>query len=185
MAQFRNKARNKAAQIIHYFWHSPMMLAFIMSASLLAGAYGFEYIGGYLPCDLCWPQRYAHMIILGLSGAQLLLEKYNRPLQNLYKWAVIIALDVSIAISGYHTGVEQKWWKGPDTCTSGGIDTEADMSALFDSMMDTNLVLCDDVAWQMFGISMAGYNFLISFIVAQFVTFAVIFSLRKNHAHTK
>ncbi|MCF6215277.1 MAG: disulfide bond formation protein B [Emcibacter sp.] len=176
--------RNPLAQLICYFWYNPLMLAFVMSASLLAGAYGFQYIGGLAPCDLCWTQRYAHMVILGLSGAGLLLKKYDRPLQNLYAWAVIIALDVSIVAAGYHAGIEQKWWAGPTTCTSGSINASADMESLFDSMMESNLVLCDEIPWEMFGISMAGYNFLISFIVAQFVTFAVVFNLRKKHVRT-
>jgi len=175
---------NPIARLSGYFWHNPLALAFLMSASLLAGAYSFEYIGGYVPCNLCWPQRYAHMAILGLSGAGLLAKKYDLSLQNFLPWAVVIALDVSVVLAGYHAGVEQKWWQGPDTCTADALNPEADMGSLFDSMMETNLVLCDEIAWQMFGLSMAGYNVLISLLVGLFVTLAIIFRMRRDYAHT-
>ncbi|PCI34573.1 MAG: disulfide bond formation protein B [Alphaproteobacteria bacterium] len=151
-----------------------------MAASLLAGAYAFEYIGGLIPCDLCWPQRYAHMAILGLSAAGLLLGKASNLLHSLLAWATVLALSVSIAVSGYHAGVEQKWWKGPDTCTTGDQDVAVDMASLFDGMMESSLVMCDDIAWEMFGISMAGYNFLISTAVGLFVTAALVARFRKK-----
>ncbi len=172
--------KNPISLLVIYFWHNPLVLAFLVSASLLAGAYGFQYIGGLAPCDLCWTQRYAHMAILALSGAGLLIKHGL----NIFSWATVIALDVSFAVAGYHAGVEQKWWQGPDTCTSAGIDTGVDMETLFDNMMESNIVSCGEIPWQMFGISMAGYNFLISFATAQFVTFALLYKLRKSHVTT-
>ncbi|PCI45301.1 MAG: disulfide bond formation protein B [Alphaproteobacteria bacterium] len=175
------KYRNPITLLICFFWRNPLALAFLMSLSLLLGAYGFQYLGGMEPCDLCWTQRYAHMAILLLSGAGLLIKNAT----SVMAWATVIALDVSVAAAGYHTGVEQKWWRGPDTCTSAGIDQNADMESLFDSMMDVSPVLCDEIPWQMFGISMAGYNLLISGAVAGFVTFALLNRLRKNHVKTR
>lgn len=170
------------ALLICFFWGNPLILAFLMSAALLAGAYGFQYIGGMEPCDLCWSQRYAHMAVLGLSGAGLLFKKTSQIIPSSFAWATVIALDVSIAAAGYHTGVEQKWWKGPDTCTSAGLSQDVDMESLFDSMMEAKIILCDEIPWEMFGISMAGYNLLISFGTALLVTFALASHLRKNHA---
>ncbi len=167
-------------RMICYFWSNPLVLAFLMSASMLAGAYAFQYIGGLEPCDLCWSQRYAHMAIFGLSGAGLLLKTAT----NIMAWATALALDVSIIAAGYHVGVEQKWWKGPDTCTSAGINQDADMESLFDSMMEASPVLCDEIAWEMFGISMAGYNLLISFGVGLFVALAIASEFRKKYAKT-
>lgn len=164
--------------LICFFWRNPLALAFLMSTSLLAGAYGFQYIGGIEPCDLCWTQRYVHFAILGISGIGLLLKNTA----TIMGWATALALDVSIIAAGYHTGVEQKWWKGPDTCTSAGINQDADMESLFDSMMEAKIVLCDEIAWEMFGISMAGYNLLISFAVGLFVALALASKFRKNNA---
>ena len=166
--------KNTITKLACYFWNNPLVLTLIMSASLLIGAYGFQYIGGMEPCDLCWPQRYAHMAILGLSAIGLIFKNIRPALS----WATLAALEASFAIAGYHAGVEQKWWKGPETCTSDGLAQSTDMDSLFDSMMEAKLVLCDEIPWEMFGISMAGYNFLISFGVALFVTFALISRLR-------
>lgn len=172
------ETRNPFALLICFFWRNPLVLAFLMSASLLAGAYGFQYIGGIEPCDLCWTQRYAHFAIMGLSAIGLLIKNAA----TIMSWATALALDVSIIAAGYHTGVEQKWWQGPGTCTSSGINQVADMESLFDSMMEANLVLCDEIAWEMFGISMAGYNLLISFAVGLFVALAIVSEFRKKHA---
>lgn len=173
--------KNPLSLLIIYFWQNPLNLAFLMSASLLAGAYAFEYIGGLPPCDLCWTQRYAHMAILGLSAGGILLKHSSCLVRGIMGAATVIAFDVSIFAAGYHAGVEQKWWKGPTTCTSDGINTEADMESLFDSMMEAKLVLCDEIAWEMFGISMAGYNFLISLAVGLFVAVALVTQLRKKN----
>jgi disulfide bond formation protein DsbB len=61
----------------------------------------------------------------------------------------------------YHAGVEQKWWEGPTSCTSGDI---GGLSAeeLMDQIMSAPLVRCDDIPWEMFGLSMAGWNALLS-----------------------
>lgn len=169
--------KNPITQLICFFWKNPLILAFLMSASLLAGAYGFQYIGRMEPCSLCWPQRYAHMAILGVSGLGLLIKSAT----GIMTWATVLALDVSIIVAGYHVGVEQKWWPGPDTCTATGIGQAADMETLFDSMMEANMVLCDDIPWEMFGISMAGYNFLISLAVGLFVALVLASEYRKKN----
>tara|TARA_R110002096_G_scaffold52556_23_gene137391 strand:+ start:5091 stop:5606 length:516 start_codon:yes stop_codon:yes gene_type:complete len=168
-------------KLIPYFWRNPLQLAFLMSASLLAGAYAFQYIGGYPPCDLCWWQRYAHFAILGVAGAGMLLKGDAR---TIAAWGTTIALDISVAAAGFHAGVEQKWWQGPSTCTTTGQTQATDMDSLFDSMMETKLILCDEIAWDMFGISMAGYNFLISLATALFVTLALAAALRKREVRT-
>jgi len=167
-------------QVICYFWINPLRLAFLMSASLLGGAYAFQYIGGVEPCDLCWTQRYIHMAILGLSAVGLLFKSPTCILRYIYTGFTTIALYISSYAAGYHAGVEQKWWQGPTTCTSSGLNGGASMDDLFESMMSAKLVLCDEIAWDMFGISMAGYNFLFSFGTALFVTLAMIDHFRKK-----
>lgn len=168
------KYQNPITRLICFFWRNPLALAFLMSASLLAGAYAFQYIGGLAPCDLCWTQRYAHFAILAVSGTGLLIKN----LAYIMTWTTALALDVSIIAAGYHTGVEQKWWQGPDTCTASGLSQATDMESLFDSMMEASPVLCDDIAWELFGISMAGYNLLISFIVGLFVALTLASKFR-------
>lgn len=168
-------------KLICRFWLNPMQLAFLMSLTLLLGAYSFQYIGGMTPCDLCWPQRYAHFSILAITTLGLLLHKAGRKVQMIFTSLTLLAIGYSVAMSGYHTGVEQKWWQGPTTCTGNG-EQSADLDNLFDNMMSANLVRCDEIPWEMFGISMAGYNFIISVLVFGFVACALISGLRKREA---
>lgn len=132
-----------------------MLIAALGSAFMLAGAFGFQHIGGLAPCKMCLWQRWPHAaaVVIGLIGALV-------P-------ARIVALGGSVAamttamIGAYHAGVEQKWWQGPDTCTSGPI---GDVSAkeLLNQILEAPMVRCDEIPWDWLGLSMAGWNAVIS-----------------------
>ncbi len=126
------------------------------SAALLLGAWGFQYIGGLAPCKMCIWQRYPHGVAV-ILGALAFAFPGVRPLPLLGA----LAAATTAGIGFYHAGVEQGWWEGPLTCTSGDI---GGLSAeeLMDQIMSAPLVRCDDIPWEMFGISMAGWNGLIS-----------------------
>ena len=137
----------------------------IVSLALILGALGFEYIGGYPPCEMCMWQRYPHYaaIITGLGGG-LLLQTGTLP-QNLARpVAILTALLVAIsgAIGVYHAGVEWQFWAGPKACTGSAFQ----ISGALD--LNAHVVSCDHAAWRLFGISMAGYNALISLGAAAF-----------------
>ena len=122
-------------------------------ALLLAGAYLSQYGYGLYPCEMCWWQRYAHFATLAL-GVLALLRAHNRALS----WLAAFALLVAGLLGGYHAGIEYKWWPGLTACTSlahGGANA-------LDSILNAPLVRCDVAPWSLFGISLAGYNFLIS-----------------------
>lgn len=140
-------------------------LAFAVSAALLLGALGFQYIGELPPCPLCLEQRYPHVAVLALA---LLALVAPRPLRAGLLVLTAIAFAVTSAIGVYHAGVEYAWWAGPDTCTGTvGLDaqTTEDLLAALES---APVILCDVVVWELFGISMAGYNAIISFAMALF-----------------
>lgn len=165
--------RKPLAFLIYYFWNNPLVLAFAFSTILLAGAYAFQYLGGLAPCDLCWTQRYAHMTIMAISLLGILISRPKPAFKLTFIWLSFLGLVASSVIAGYHAGVEQKWWQGPSTCTSGG-DFATSVEQLMANMFDTALVLCDQIAWAMFGISMAGYNFLLSALVAAIILKAAL-----------
>ena len=73
--------------------------------------------------------------------------------------------DSTAAVGAYHVGVEQGWWEGPTTCTSGAIDGLS-TDALLDQIMGAPLIRCDEIAWQMLGLSMAGWNAVLSLTLA-------------------
>ncbi|MBT9383507.1 disulfide bond formation protein B [Pseudooceanicola sp. CBS1P-1] len=134
------------------------LLAAAGSAALLLGALGFQYIGGLAPCHLCMEQRYPHVVavVLGLIAA-LTGWRWIAPLGAL---AALTTAGIGI----YHTLVERHIVAGPTTCTSGDISTMSSDS-LFDQIMTAPLVQCDQVAWSMWGISMASWNALFSLLL--------------------
>jgi disulfide bond formation protein DsbB len=145
-----------------------------LAAALLLGAFGFQYIGGLAPCELCLWQRWPHAVLIGTGlGAFLLLRRSDLGLAAAVMGLAAIVALVSVGLGVMHVGVEQHWWKGPTSCAASGI-TDLSQLAL------APVVRCDAIAWQMFGISMAGYNALISLALAAFAWVSAK-ALRRAH----
>lgn len=137
-----------------------------VSLALLAGALVFQYIWEYAPCEICHWQRWPHIAsaVLGLGGG-LLLARGALPARAAptFAWLVIVALLITGGIGVYHAGVEYRWWEGPAACTGPGFvpGSGADFAPF-------RLIRCDEAAWTLWGISLAGYNAIISFVTAAF-----------------
>lgn len=136
------------------------LLAAAGSAALLAGAYAFQ-AAGYLPCRMCYWQRWPHFAAV---AAGLLIWAMRRPaargpLAALAAGGALAAAATS-AIGVFHTGVERGWWEGPASCTGAGLGglSGADLLATD----GPGIVLCDEVAWSLFGVSMASWNAVLS-----------------------
>jgi disulfide bond formation protein DsbB len=125
------------------------------SAALLAAALGFQYLGGLAPCPLCIWQRWPHAIALALGLALLAWPR---------RWLALAAGLAVLAGGGigvYHAGIERGWWAGPTTCTAPDPGAVAP-DVLLDQILETPVVLCDEIAWSWLGISMAGWNAILS-----------------------
>ncbi len=133
-----------------------ILLAASGSAALLLGAWGFQYIGGLAPCKMCIWQRYPHgaAVVLGVVA-------FAFPGVRVLPLLGALAAATTAGVGFFHAGVEQGWWEGPSTCTSGDIGGLSQQD-LFDQIMSAPLVRCDDIPWEMWGISMAGWNALLS-----------------------
>ena len=134
------------------------------SAVLLLGALAFQYGGGLPPCELCIWQRWPHLLaaIIGLGGGGLLALKAIPPRAgNAIAILALLAIAVAGALGVYHAGVEWHWWEGPSACTSTGFTPGAALD--FEPIP---AVACDEAAWRLFGLSLAGYNAIVSFAVA-------------------
>ncbi len=135
------------------------LIALLLPLGLLGGALGSQYVGGLVPCEMCYWQRWPHaaaMILAALAFTAPAASDRSRTLTLL----AAAAIAVSGAIGVYHAGVELGIFEGFTTCTStasGG--TTAD---LLNSIMNTPLVRCDQVQFAFLGISMAGWNALLS-----------------------
>jgi len=132
-------------------------LALLVPAALLAGAFGSEHLGGLYPCEMCWWQRWAHIAALAFALLSLApLPDRGRSLV----WLAAAAILTSGAIGAYHAGVEAKIFEGFTECTSTG--TGASAEEMLEQIMNAPMVRCDEVQWSFLGISMAGWNAILS-----------------------
>lgn len=129
------------------------------SAALLIAALGFQYLGGLAPCPLCIWQRWPHGVAIALG--LLILAWPARGLALLGGLAML----TGAGIGAYHAGIELGWWPGPDTCTAPAPGSMSS-GELLDRILETPVVLCDEVAWSFLGISMAGWNAILSLVLA-------------------
>jgi disulfide bond formation protein DsbB len=132
-------------------------LALLLPAALLAGAYGSQYIGGLFPCEMCWWQRYPHFAAVAIAA--IAFGVGNLAFRKTLVALAALAIATSGGIAGFHAGVEYGWWEGLTACTATISGSGDD---LLKSIMNAPLVRCDVAPWSLFGISLAGYNFLLS-----------------------
>ena len=144
-------------------------IALLLPAALMAGALGSQYIGGLVPCEMCWWQRWPHFAAIGLA-----LLAFAAP-QGFARRVLIAGaaggILTSALIGAYHAGVEYHWWIGPTHCT-GPTATN------FDDLFKAKIVMCDRPQWTLLGISLAGFNALFSVAGALYV-FRLLLKARK------
>jgi disulfide bond formation protein DsbB len=146
--------------------HWPLIAAGV-SAVMLAIAHGFETFGGLAPCELCLHQREVYWVailvaLVGFVAARMLRRRWGPPLAC---WALAAVFLVGAGLAAYHAGVEWKWWPGPQSCTgSGGQVTAAAMAELLSGKRIAP-PQCDKAAWVWLGLSMAGWNALLSLVL--------------------
>ena len=128
-------------------------LALGVPALLLAGAYTSEYGFGLFPCEMCWWQRYPHFAAVALA----LLSTAAQP-RRLWIALAALAILASGLVGAFHAGVEYGWWEGITACASN-IEAGGDPLA---AIMNAPLVRCDVAPWTLAGISLAGFNALVS-----------------------
>ncbi|WP_309668195.1 disulfide bond formation protein B [Tabrizicola sp.] len=133
-----------------------ILIAMLGSAALLAGAFGFQYIGGLAPCQLCLWQRWPHAAAMLIGVLALVLGW-----RALALFGGLAAL-TSAGIGMFHVGVEQKWWEGLASCTAGSIKGLSTADLLNPNIVVAAPVRCDEIAWQLLGVSMAGWNVILS-----------------------
>ncbi|MDG1377255.1 MAG: disulfide bond formation protein B [Yoonia sp.] len=129
-------------------------LAAFGSFALLAGAYTFQAFG-YPPCAMCYWQRWPHFAAVAVGVAAALIPARVWP----YLGALAAAITSGIGV--YHSGVERDWWEGPTSCTGGGLDLTSDLL----STSGDRLIMCDQVSWELFSLSMASWNALFSAVL--------------------
>jgi disulfide bond formation protein DsbB len=140
-------------------------LILLASAAVLGAALAFQYWGGLAPCVLCIWQRYAHAGIMVFAAAALVPGRPQWRAPLLVGCALAALIGAGIAF--FHVGVEQHWWQGTAECGST-LPPAATIEEFRERLLAQPLVRCDEVAWSLFGISMAGYNVILSLALAAF-----------------
>ncbi len=133
-----------------------LWLSLIIPSALLGGALISEHVFGLYPCEMCMWQRWPHLAAIVLALLAIVLR--NQKLSQFLILDAALAILISGLIGGFHAGVEYGWWEGITSCAT----TVAAGGDMLDSIMNAPLVRCDVAPWSLFGISLAGFNFLLS-----------------------
>ncbi|HEY7607923.1 MAG TPA: disulfide bond formation protein B [Alphaproteobacteria bacterium] len=145
--------------------YAPALLLF-GSGGLLLAALFFQYVMKLPPCPLCHWQRWPHIAVVVLAAAALA----SGP-GSLRPWLLAligVALLATAAVGVFHAGVEQKWWAGLSICEGGADDTPIGTGDLTKALNQRPAPRCDQIAWSLFGLSMAAWNAIISFALAAY-----------------
>lgn len=130
------------------------------SAALLAGAYIFQALG-YAPCAMCLWQRWPHFAAIAIGLLALRFKTALLPVLG------ALAAATTAGIGVFHTGVERDWWEGPSSCTgNGGLEGLSGTDLL--TVTGPRVIMCDQVSWELFSLSMPSWNALFSAILVIF-----------------
>ncbi len=159
---------------------TPLYLLLLGSGGMLLAALEFQYIEGLTPCPMCHVQRWPHMVVVALALLGLFALRGRR--SGLLLFPVAAALAVTAGVGVYHAGVEYAWWAGPGACAGGGGFDAGNVTAgsLKDMIGAAPPARCDAIPWSLAGISMAGWNALISAAMAVFALTAGLRALGKT-----
>jgi disulfide bond formation protein DsbB len=138
-----------------------------IAAATLAGAWFFQLVLDIQPCPLCLEQRYAYYLALplGLLVAFAASRGAARPVLLAGLLLLAIAALANTWLGTYHAGVEWKFWQGPTDCT-GPVGNLGSAGTLLERLDTVKVIRCDEVQWRFLGLSLAGYNVLISLLMA-------------------
>lgn len=139
-----------------------LAIAIVGTAALL-GAWYFQYFVGLAPCPLCLEQRIAYYFVIPLAVMVALGTMVGAQRKVLVLALIVIALGMAwnAGLGVYHAGVEWKFWAGPADC-SGPLNELGSAGGLLKKLESIRVVRCDEIPWSFLGISLAGYNALIS-----------------------
>ena len=157
----------------------------VVGAATVLGALFFQHVLGLKPCPLCYEQRYPYYFGIPLAVLVLLGDTVGSRRRVLLAGLVVIAglMLWNAGLGVYHSGVEWKWWLGPQACAgeAEGLGSAIDIFKKLDSI---NVVRCDEAAWRFLGLSLAGYNALISLALAAVAVWG-FFAGRKTAGGTR
>jgi disulfide bond formation protein DsbB len=153
----------------------------IIAAATLAGAWFFQLVLDIRPCPLCLEQRYAYYLAVPLGALMAVAAARGTPRAVLYAGLAILAAAAlgNAWLGAYHAGVEWGLWQGPTDC-SGPVGNLGSAGNLLERLDTVKVIRCDEVQWRFLGLSLAGYNVLISLLMAAIAAWGIARSLRRT-----
>lgn len=140
----------------------------------IATAWGFQLIGGYVPCELCLEQRIPYYVGLPLAFLALILMAAKRKgLSMLLLFAVALIFAYGSGLGIYQAGAEWDFWVGPNGCGGGGAAPTA-AAGMLDALKSTRIVSCTEASGRFLGLSFAGWNAVASAGLAVLALLAAI-----------
>jgi disulfide bond formation protein DsbB len=152
----------------------PALAITAIAAATLAGAWFFQLVLDILPCELCLEQRYAYYLMIPLGALTALAAAKGAPRTVLLAGLAILGLAAlgNAGLGFYHAGVEWKFFAGPADCT-GPVGNLGSAGNLLQRLDTTKVIMCDVVQWRFLGLSLAGYNVLISLLMAAIAAWGI------------
>jgi disulfide bond formation protein DsbB len=146
----------------------------IIAAATLAGAWFFQLVLDIRPCPLCLEQRYAYYLAVPLGALVAFAAARDAPRAVLYAGLAILAAAAlgNAGLGAYHAGVEWGLWQGPTDC-SGPVGNLGNAGNLLERLDTVKVIRCDEVQWRFLGLSLAGYNVLISLLMAAIAAWGI------------
>jgi disulfide bond formation protein DsbB len=142
-------------------------LALLLSVATIVAALGFEHFGGYAPCPLCLMQRYAYYAAIPLLFAALALDAADQHgVARLIFGIVGLMFLANAGLAVYHAGAEWKFWAGPSTCAAPATTLSTNAGGMLQDLERTRVIRCDEAPWQFLGLSFAGWNAVLSLLLA-------------------
>ena len=154
----------------------------LASVAILLAAFAFQYLGGLQPCVLCVWQRWPYAVTIAAGAAAAWLAHRRQPGAAALLLAVCgVVFLVGAGIAAFHVGVEQHWWAGTSSC-GDEAGTAGNVEELRRRLLGQPVVRCDAVAWSFLGVSMAGWNMLLSLGLAALSFWGAFASRGRAHA---
>ncbi|GLR89265.1 disulfide bond formation protein B [Bradyrhizobium iriomotense] len=152
----------------------------LIAAATIAGAWFFQLVLEILPCPLCLEQRYAYYLAIPLGALTALAARggASRPLLLVGLAVLALATLANVGLGTYHAGVEWGFWKGPTDC-SGPVVNLGSAKDLLSRLDTVKVIRCDEVQWRFLGLSLAGYNVLISLAMAAIAAWGFVATAKR------
>ena len=159
--------RSNYASPSHREAYTSGAVVLMLALATIAAAWGFEIIGKYIPCPLCLQQRWAYYAGIPLAFVALVLLSGGKARLSALMFTLVSLMFLANAGLGtYQAGAEWAWWPGPQTCGTMQAIGGAGGPGLLDKLDTTKVIKCDEAQWRFAGLSFAGWNVVVSLVLA-------------------